>query len=120
MFIHGDIFFNQQCLNVDYSESFLIVDSSQMMKDDEIGVTTIDEKASVLSYGLKTKWAQIAYFTGKEHKILGNILQKFEHQDKKKLSFEVINDVINAGGSFNCYEPSKMKLLEIDRIKDIR
>jgi len=120
MFIHGDIFFNQQCLNVDYSESFLIVDSSQMMKDDEIGVTTIDEKASVLSYGLKTKWAQIAYFTGKEHKILGSILQKFEHQDKKKLSFEVINDVINAGGSFNCYEPSKMKLLEIDRIKDIR
>lgn len=120
LFIHGDIHFNPQSLNVDFNESFIITDSSQMIKADEVGVTIVDNKASVLSYGLKTKWAQIAYFTGKEHKILSGILQKFENQDKKKLSFEVINDVINAGGRFHCYEPQKMKLLEIDRIKDIR
>jgi choline kinase len=120
MFIHGDIFFNQKCLNVDYHESFIIIDSNQMIKDNEIGVTIVDKKASVLSYGLKTKWAQIAYFTGKEHKLLSSILHKFEDKDKKKLSFEIINEVIDAGGKFHCYEPSKMKLLEIDRIRDIK
>lgn len=120
MFIHGDLYFNRQCFEADYTKSFIVVDSKQMIKDHEAGVTIINNKASIISYGLKTKWAQIAYFTGKEHKILGNILQKFESGEKKKLSFEIINEVINAGGQFHCYEPLKMKLLEIDRIKDIK
>jgi hypothetical protein len=72
-----------------------------------------------MSYGLPIKWAQIAFFTGKELKILNNIFQRFEDKDKKKLSFEIINDVISNGGVFHCYEPHKMRIKEIDTIKDI-
>jgi hypothetical protein len=73
-----------------------------------------------MSYGLSTKWAQIAYFTAREHRILKSIFHKYEKQDKKKLSFEVINMVVAAGGKFECYEPKKMSIIEIDRIKDIQ
>lgn len=120
MFMHGDLKFNTETLDVCYEKSFIIVDSSGMIKENEIGVTKIKNKASILSYGLPLKWGQIAFFTGKEYNILTNIMQKFEARDKKKLSFEIINEVIAAGGSFECFEPPEMSILEIDRIKDIK
>lgn len=119
MFVHGDILFDANCLNAEYANSFIIVDSKKMIGENEIGVTIVDDKASIMSYGLPIKWAQIAFFTGKELKILGSIFQKFEEKDKKKLSFEIINEVIANGGIFQCYEPNKMKIKEIDTIKDI-
>jgi len=120
MFFHGDIFFNEACIDVDYSKSFIIIDTEKLIKDHEIGITEIDNKLSIMSYGLPTKWAQIAFFKGKEHSLLASVLNKFENKDKKKLSFEIINSIIEMGGSFNCYEPKEKKLIEIDRIKDIR
>jgi len=67
MFVHGDIHFNIKTLDVCYEKSFIIVDSKGMIKENEIGVTTVNNKASILSYGLPLKWCQIAFFTGKEH-----------------------------------------------------
>lgn len=118
LFCHGDILFNPECLKVDYDKSFVIIDNSGMMKDNEVGITMNDGKLSIMSYGLPIKWGQIAYFTGKEHKMLRSILQKFEPKDKKRLSFEIINEIVMNGGSFECYDPTKKSLLEIDRIKD--
>lgn len=120
MFLHGDLFFNENCLKVDYSNSFIVVDNNNNIREDEVGVTTSNEKVSILSYGLATKWAQIAYFTKKEYSILKSLFIKYDEKDKKKLSFEIINSVIEMGGSFNCYEPKNMKITEIDRIRDIK
>jgi choline kinase len=120
MFVHGDILFNEYCIDVDYSKSFVITDTENYIKDQEIGLTMNGGKLSILSYGLPIKWAQMAFFTGKEHKILTSLFNKYENKDKKKLSFEIINEVMSLGGTFQCYEPKKKKLLEIDRIKDIQ
>lgn len=120
MFCHGDIVFNDDTLNVSYDKSFIIVDSNNMIKDQEVGVTQVNGKLSIMSYGLPCKWGQIAFFTGKERKILRNILQSFNEDHKKMLTFEIINKVVAAGGKFECYEPKKMKILEVDRIKDIK
>ena len=120
LFMHGDLYFNKNTLDVDYGKSFVILDTKSQIKETEVGATVSNDKLSIMSYGLPIKWAQIAYFTAKEYKILRNIFQKYEHQDKKKLSFEVINMVVMAGGNFECYEPEKMSITEIDRIKDIR
>ncbi len=119
-FCHGDIIFNDKTLQVPYSKSFIIVDSNNRINKDEIGVTKIRGKASILSYGLSLKWAQIAFFTGKELRLLKSIMNKFEEKDKKKLSFEIINEIISLGGRFDCLEPEGMELKEIDRIKDIK
>ena len=85
-----------------------------------MGVTVFENNATILSYGLPIKWGQIAFITGREYKILKNIFNKYEDQDKKKLSFEIINMIINMGGKFLCHEPEKMSIVEIDRIKDIK
>lgn len=120
LFMHGDLYFNEHTLDVDYGKSFIIIDRHDQIKEAEIGVTICDNRLSIMSYGLTTKWAQIAYFTAREYKILKSIFQRYEYQDKKKLSFEVINMVLAAGGKFECYEPPNMDILEIDRIRDIR
>ena len=120
LFMHGDLYFNEETLDVSYDKSFIIVDKTNQIKESEVGATICNNKLSIMSYGLPTKWAQIAYFTARELKILKNIFQKYEHQDKKRLSFEIINMVLEAGGNFECYEPKKMSIIEIDRIKDIK
>jgi len=120
LFFHGDLYFNQDTLyNLDYSKSFLVIDTKKQMLDKEVGVTIFNNRATILSYGLPTKWCQIAYITGKEYKILKNIFNKFNTINKKLLSFEIINMMIDMGAVFNCYEPEDMSILEIDCMKDV-
>lgn len=121
LFIHGDLLFNAETLNqLDYRKSFILVDNNKMFEDKEVGVTVDrNNKATILSYGLPTKWCQIAFMIGKELKIAKSIFNRFDNHHKKMLSFEVINKMISMGASFECYEPNKMKIMEIDRIKDI-
>ena len=118
-FMHGDLRFNVSTLDVDYGKSFIVVDNKNMISEKEVGVTICNGAASILSYGLPTKWCQIAYVTGKELKILQNIFNKFDDRCKKMLSFEVLNRMISMGAVFKCHEPKDMSILEIDRIKDL-
>lgn len=119
LFMHGDLYFNKFTIDVDYSKSFIIVDNLNMISEKEVGVTVCNGAATILSYGLSTKWCQIVYITGKELKILQNIFSKFDDTYKKMLSFEILNKMISMGAVFRCYEPKKMSILEIDRIKDL-
>ena len=121
LFIHGDLYFNQETLsNLDYSKSFILVDDKNQFSEKEVGVTSNKDIATILSYGLPVKWAQIAYVTGREVDILKKIFHKFDEISKKNLSFEIINKMISMGASFHCYQPQKMSILEIDCIKDLK
>lgn len=121
LFMHGDLYFNTHTLrDVDYSKSFVVVDNKDMIYDKEVGVTVYNGTATIFSYGLPTKWCQIAYVTGRELKILKHIFNKFDTTSKKMLSFEILNKMISMGAIFRCYEPQKMSILEIDRIKDLK
>lgn len=121
LFIHGDIFFQKDLIkSADYSRSFLVVDANNDMADKEVGVTMSGSKVSILSYGLEKKWCQMCFVTGKELKILKSIFLKFQKTDKKMLSFEVINKIIENGGSFVCHEKKGSHVVEIDCIKDIK
>ena len=108
------------CMRTRWFPNLAAVDSTGMMKKNEVGLVEVDGKLSVLSYGLEKKWCQIAFFTGKELSLLRNIFNKFDETDKKMLSFELINKIISDGGSFKCIEPKHMKILEIDTIKDAK
>jgi len=121
LFVHGDLYFNEDTLkNVNFKKSFLLVDTKEMMKQKEIGVTIQNKKATILSYNLPTKWCQVAFFTGKELKMLKSTLNKLRGSQKKLLSFEIINKLISMGANFQCHEPDKMSILEIDCIKDLK
>lgn len=120
LFIHGDIFFKEDLFDgAKFDKSFLVVDGNNDIAEKEVGVTVDKKQISILSYGLKKKWGQMCFLTGKELKTLRNIFQKFEETDKKMLSFEVINKIIENGGSFKYHENSKSHIIEIDCIKDI-
>lgn len=120
LIIHGDLHFNIETLKgLNYNKSFLLIDNNLQMSDREVGTAINDNKVTNLSYGLKSKWCQIAYIQGPEYEILKQVLLKDKEQIRKKVSFEIINDIINRGGSFVSIEPEKMKILEIDCIRDI-
>lgn len=121
LFMHGDLLFNLDTLSpMSYNKSFVLVDNKKMFDVAEVGVTMdANKKATIFSYGLNTKWCQMAFITGRELRIAKTIFNKFENHDKKMLLFELLNKMINLGASFDCIEPTNMKILEIDRIKDI-
>jgi len=121
LIMHGDLYFNAATLDsLDYSKSFVIVDSSGMLSKKEVGVTSVRDKATILSHGLPMKWGQIAYFCGKEFQLLKNVCNKSSEDTKKFLSFEALNMVINKGGNLYTVEPKGMSILEIDCMKDLK
>lgn len=119
LFFHGDLYFEQDIFdNLSFTKSFLIIDNGDHFNEYEVGVTTNLKKVSILSYGLPDKWCQIAFLTGRELKIARNLFAKFSQDDKKLLSFEVINKIIDLGGNFE-FHINKAPIIEIDCIKDL-
>lgn len=114
---HGDILFDLNAVSFNKNESCLVVDRANRMKSKEVGAVCSDTVTN-LSYGISTKWCQIAFFTGKEFELLYEVLMTTNV--KKKLTFEIINNVINSGGIFKHYENPDMKILEIDSVGDFR
>ena len=121
LFFHGDLYFDINTLSgADYSKSFVVVDSQQRIREKEVGVTVVNDKASILSYGLSVKWCQIAFLTGREFGVLRQICSKGAPESKTLLTFEVINSIINRGGLIKAHEPKQMSIVEIDCMKDIK
>lgn len=115
--INGDLIFNKEALNFDYNKSFVVVDNKQQIKDREVGAVTSNGLLTNLSYGIKQKWCQIAYFTGKELSLLHYIL--YSEFVYKKLTFEIVNRIIDLGGEFCAYEHPLMQISEIDCVKEL-
>tara|TARA_R110002153_G_C13164845_1_gene483458 strand:- start:204 stop:773 length:570 start_codon:yes stop_codon:yes gene_type:complete len=120
LMLHGDLYFDNKILeSADFSKSFIVEDTSGNIGEREVGITSINSKASILSYGLKKKWAQIAFFTGKELSMLRQICAKIREESKSLLTFEIINSIINKGGAFRVHKPDDGFIIEIDCMKDI-
>jgi choline kinase len=118
LLIYGDLVFNKDTLKYPlYDNSLLFIDNSGTMTDEEVGCIINDKIVENIMYDLPNKWAQIAYFTGKELdllKILAN-----NPNNEKLLGFEIINEIINLGGKFMAAIPKNIKVNDIDSSKDI-
>jgi choline kinase len=121
LFFHGDLYFDVNTLSgVDYSKSFVVVDSQQRIREKEVGITVVNNRASILSYGLSIKWCQMAFLTGKEFEILRQMCSRGTVESKTLLTFEAINSIISKGGVMRAHEPEQMSIIEIDCMKDIK
>jgi len=119
-FFHGDLYFNLDTMKeLRYDRSFLIIDNQDQISSKEVGITVVNKRATILSYGLNTKWCQMAYITGKEFEIAKNLYLRGNETIKKMLLFEILNLIISKGGSFICHEPQDMSILEIDCMRDL-
>jgi hypothetical protein len=87
------------------------------MTSEEVGCTITEDKVENVLYDLPNKWAQIAYFVGKELKLLQQLA--YNPMNEKLFGFEAINEIINRGGIFYAAKPKNIKANDIDCSKDI-
>ena len=120
LFLHGDLYLSSDLFNnVKFDRSFLLVDNLNKFEEKEVGVTVVNDQATVLSYSLSTKWCQIAFITGNEMNILRRLLARQDFNTKYLLTFEILNKIIEMGGAFHCYDIGSSFIKEIDNLKDI-
>lgn len=117
--IHGDLVFSTETLKYAgfSNRSGLIVSNSQEKRQDKIGCIIDNGSVEHMLYDLPNQWAEIIYLTGKELNLFSSIAKR---RDKERLlDFEVINSVIEKGGTFIPISPHKMAAIDIDSSKDI-
>jgi len=115
--VYGDLIFNANAVQHLRGDSKVIVDAYGHLSDDEVGLTIQNKQAMTFAYGLKDKWAQIAYLTGKELSLFKEISV---HPDTSQwFGYEALNHVIKRGGNFEVIRPRTMQLIEIDQAKDL-
>lgn len=120
LFFHGDLIFNSKVFDgVNFDKSFVLVDSSGQMSEKEVGATVVEDKLTVLSYNLPTKWCQIAYLNKPECDILRKLLIRQDFDTKYLLTFEVLNKMIELGANFQCFDIKNNFIKEIDSLKDM-
>ena len=118
LIIFGDVLFNEQCLKaINKEQSSIII--SEHMSDDEVGCNI--SKKGVLEYMMydqPNKWGHIMYLTGRELSLFKKL--SYAKSNSKKFCFEVMNDVVNAGGRFDCIQDENIKVMDIDTSKDLQ
>jgi choline kinase len=116
--IYGDLVFNEDALEVlEYNRSAIFC-INDFIGNDEVGcVVGGDNKLEHMMYDLPDKWGQIAYFQGQELNYLKEIV--WNRNNSRLFGFEVINKIMERGGSFQCKKTDKIKLIDVDTSKDI-
>jgi hypothetical protein len=111
--IHGDLLFNSKTLCFPHENvSKIVWDKSGHIASNKIGCTFGDNTLENMWYDIPNKWAQIAYFTGKEAKKLRQYC--WNEDNYKKRTFESINHIVDHGGVFKMTSPKGMVICEID------
>lgn len=117
LIVYGDLVFNKEAVRIVGGPSVVTVDNSHRIDDEEVGLTVVDGRVTQFAYDLETKWAQIAYLTGRETEIFRKAVWDRDHS--RWFGFEALNKVVEKGGTIRAVEPRGMKVAEIDSSKDI-
>jgi hypothetical protein len=68
-------------------------------------------------FDLPNKWAQIAYFTGKELDLLKKFCWNRDHSNK--FGFEALNYIVEKGGKLYISQHKESRATDIDKPEDI-
>lgn len=115
--IYGDLIFNEECINLPFRKESAIVICNSMQKH-EVGCIVENNYLQHIFYQLPNKWAQIAYFTGKELELMKKLIN--DKKTKMWFGFEVINEILTLGGKFKVFTPEKGKAIDIDSSYDLK
>ena len=118
LIVYGDLVFNVYSIrNITSNGSCAIIDSKSQFKNEEVGVTVVDDKVTRFAYGLQKKWSQIAFFENEEFKMLKDLCS--DRRKNKLYPFELFNFMIGKGCTIKSIEPKGMIIKEIDSLKDL-
>jgi len=110
--IQGDIVFDYFAVEgLCNDNSSVLVDSLNRMPKDNVGVTSVNNVATIFSYGLDIKWGGMVYLAGKEFKLAKKICSI---TNEKLYLHEILNRIIEKRGSFKTIEQNQMKIHKID------
>jgi len=116
--VYGDLVFNSETLKHSSFQESSIVVTNESMGAEEVGcVIDKNQMLTNLMYDLPQKWGQISVFTGKELDLLKQLC--WNEKNNTKFGFEIINQILDKGGTFNCIQNDKIKIVDIDTSKDI-
>lgn len=116
--IHGDIVFNNETVEkLTQNGSCVVADTKDQIKPEEVGLIFQDGKVVNFSYGLETKWGQIAYLEGNELQELKNLT--INPLTSKFSLYEIFNLIIENNGSFSVLENEDARIVEVDCCKDL-
>ena len=118
LIVYGDLVFNVYSIrNITSNGSCAIIDSKSQFKNEEVGVTVVDDKVTRFAYCLQKKWSQIAFFENEEFKMLKDLCS--DKRKNKLYPFELFNFMIGKGCTIKSIEPKGMIIKEIDSLKDL-
>lgn len=117
LIIHGDVVFNQQALDIISNESATIVDTRNQISDADIGVTVVNNKVCVFSYGLPTRWGHILYLTGKELDSFSRICKN--RKQNKLFCWEALNSILKRGGKIKAVENKDQLISKLSRSREL-
>jgi len=115
--VHGDLIFNQACieeLNLNRSSTVIGTD---IMGKGEVGCVHNNNRLESMMFDLEPRWSQITFFTGRELASLKKIC--WNRENDLLFGFEVINKIISAGGKIKTVTAKNAKVIDIDMSKDI-
>jgi|TARA_R110002051_G_C8748385_1_gene499941 hypothetical protein len=118
LIIDGNILFSEDVLlDLDFSKSFVLC-LEGINEQQDIGATISEGRISQFSFGLKSKICDMIFL--KDHEL--NLAEKIcKNRDKNKLLiFEVLNFVVNNGGSIHPHTPKRSSSIKkIESAKDV-
>jgi choline kinase len=118
LLIYGDLIFNVYSIrNLISSGPCAVIDSKSRFKDEEVGVTVVDDSITMFAYGLPNKWSQIIYFENESFDMLKDLCS--DKRKNKLYPFELFNIIIENGIEIEAKEPKGMVIKEIDSLKDL-
>lgn len=119
LIVYGDLIFNKYAIqSIVKDQSSIVIDVNSQFKNEEVGVSIHDKKVLNFAYGLPVKWAQIVFLTNKELEYFKDFVYNSEY--KNYFGYEILNKILDIGGSFRVCQPTKMKILEIDCVNDLK
>ena len=116
--VYGDLVFNAAALkHISFQESSIIITDSSI-GDEEVGcVIGPDQMLVNMMYDLPHKWGQIAFFQDQELELLKQMC--WDEKNHNKFGFEIINQILELGGTFKCIQNDNIQIVDIDSSKDI-
>lgn len=112
LFIQDDIMFNTNVLKkITKHGSAIIIDNGNNISSENVGVTVVNNKATIFSYGLPTKWGQIVYLNDYDLIAFKNICA--DRSKAKLYLHEALNLLLKSEHVLHCIEPKDMKISKI-------
>ena len=119
LIIYGDLIFNVYSIREMTSTGTCVVfDSKNRFKEEEVGLTIVENKVTTFAYGLPSKWSQIAYLEDGAFQMLRSLCS--DKRKNKLYLFELFNIIIENGFVIRAKEPKGMTIKEIDSLKDLQ